>query len=169
MTTRVDQSLPDLAGGDRLTVLLGDERDAGEPWHKTAVGLLASQGVRTVIASGGRDALERIERGVVGQGPRIHVAVLEQRMPGMSGLQVLKRLHDELVRRADAVIPPVIPPAILVAEGDRGGGVSRGLMHDALVAHCFSVLPRPVETDLLLDTLARAVRRHYADRWPGRP
>ena len=30
----------------------------------------------------------------------------------------------------------------------------------------FSVLPRPVELNLLLDTLARALKRFYQNKWP---
>jgi DNA-binding NtrC family response regulator len=41
-------------------------------------------------------------------------------------------------------------------------------MHDALMARVFSVLPKPIELDLLLDTLARALKRYYAGRWPDR-
>ena len=166
MTTGPD-SPPPADQARRLTVLLGDERDAGEPWHRTAVGLLGAQGVETVVAGSGRDAMARIERGLTGGGPRIHVAVLEHRMPDMTGLQLLRRLAEELGR---AGVPEAPPPTILLAPGDdrAGRGVSGNLMHDALAVRVFSVLPRPVQTDLLLDTLARALRRHYFNKWPGR-
>ena len=150
----------------RLTVLLGDDRDAAEPWHRTTVGLLGSQGVRTVVAHGGRHAMALIEGGLTGGGPRIDVAVLEQRMPDMTALQLLRRLQPP------AQTPQVgVPPAILLADpDDRGGtgGVSGHLLSDALTVRVFSVLPRPVDTNLLLDTLARALRRYHAGRWPGR-
>ncbi len=149
--------------------MLGDVRDAGEPWHKTAVGLLASQGVRTVVADTGRDALERLERAALGEGPRIHVAVLEQAMNDMTGLQVLRRLRERIAKiKADraATEEPPLPPAILLAHGgDRG--LSSGLMSDALTVRVFSVLPRPVDIDQLLNTLARALTRRYAGKWPG--
>jgi hypothetical protein len=31
----------------------------------------------------------------------------------------------------------------------------------------FSVLSKPVDLNLLLDALARVLRRHYASRWPS--
>ena len=170
-------------GGDRFTILLGDARDAGEPWHRTACGLLGAQGVRTVVAENGRGAIDLIERGLTGDGPRIHVAVLEQRMRDMTALQLLKRLRepsgggrgpgagDATSPRSDdrpAPPAPLLPPAILLAHAnDREGGLSSNFMHDALTVRVFSVLPRPVDMNLLLDTLARALRRFYAGRWPG--
>ncbi|MEM1011435.1 MAG: hypothetical protein AAGI46_04350 [Planctomycetota bacterium] len=158
-------------GAGRLTVLLGDEQDAGEPWHQTAVGLLGAQGIETLVARTGRDALERLEQAALGDGPRIHVAVLEQAMADMSALQVLRRLRERLAEMAStsgqSSACPTPPPAILLAQPSaREGGLNSGLMHDALTVSVFSVLPKPVDTNQLLDTLARAMRRHYAGRWP---
>jgi hypothetical protein len=31
----------------------------------------------------------------------------------------------------------------------------------------FSVLSKPVDFNLLLDSLARVMKRHYESRWPG--
>lgn len=160
--------------GGRCTVLLGDEHGASEHWHKTAARLLASQGVETVVARTGRHALNLIEDSLTGGGQRIHVAVLDQGMTDMTGLQVLRRLHEHLTRRTPPV--PTTMPAILLAPvneqreaqtGSGGGGLSSGLMHDALTVKVFSVLPRPVDTNLLLDTMARALLRFYAGKWPG--
>ncbi len=162
-----DVAIPTDPAGSRFTVMLGDVRDTAEPWHRTACGLLEAQGVRTVVADTGRDALERLERAALGEGPRIHVAVLEQAMHDMSGLQVLRRLRERIAKaKADASANDEVPPAILLANGgDRG--LSSGLMSDALTVRVFSVLPRPVDIDQLLDTLARALARRYAGKWPG--
>ena len=155
----------------RFTVLLGDSRDASEPWHRTAVGLLESQGVETVVPDTGRDALDRLERAAMGDAPRIHVAVLEQAMNDMTGLQVLRRLRERIAKARQAAAEALgqadgVPPAILLAHTTERG-VSSGLMSDALTIRVFSVLPRPVDTDQLLDTLARALQRRYAGKWPG--
>ena len=153
--------------GGRLRVLLGDACGKDEPWHRTAAGLLAAQGVEVHVAETGRHAFGLIEDGLVGGGPRIHVAVLEHRMSDMTAVQMLRRLHEELLRRATANV--TLPPAILLAPAAERGrtDVASGLMHEALTARVFSVLPRPVDPNLLLDTLARALRRFYAGRWPG--
>jgi CheY-like chemotaxis protein len=159
-------TLPEAPDGQsRLTVLFGDDHETPEPWHQQAIGLLGSQGVETVVARSGRDALERLEEAATG-GRRIHVAVLEQAMCDMSGLQVLRRLRERITRQEAAEAS--IPPAILLAQPSaRDGGLNTGLMHDALLVSVFSVLPKPIDTNQLLDTLARALRRHYRGQWPG--
>jgi CheY-like chemotaxis protein len=149
----------------RLTVLLGDVRDAAEAWHRTACGLLDARGVSTVTVANGREAVDMLAAGATGRGPRVHVAVLEQTMPDMTGLQAVRRLRDEL---RDAAGDDAVPPTILLAEPNaRGGGMSGPLLQAALASRVFSVLPRPPQPDLLLDTLARALQRFYAGRWPG--
>jgi CheY-like chemotaxis protein len=155
---------------DRLTVLLGDEADAAEAWHRTATGLLAAQGVTTLVARTGREALALIEGSALGRGPRIHVAVLDQHMPVIGGLQILRRIQRDLreaqqrAERRGQALPqavPAVPPAILLADT-----LAAATMHEALMVQVFSVLPRPVELNLLLDTLARALKRFYQNKWP---
>ena len=155
---------------DRLTVLLGDEADAAEAWHRTATGLLAAQGVTTLVARTGREALAIIESSALGGGPRVHVAVLDQHMPVIGGLQILRRLHREVREARQRAGPlgdatprtPAVPPAILLADT-----LAAATMHEALMVQVFSVLPRPVELNLLLDTLARALKRFYQNKWPS--
>ncbi len=160
------------ARGGRFTVLLGNEADAVEAWHRTACGLLGAQGVRTLVARTGREALGLIEDSAFGRGPRVHVAVLDQNMPVMGGLQVLRRLQHDLTEAQNRATrsaaggqeprkAPAVPPSILLADT-----LATGTMHEALTMQVFSVLPRPVELNLLLDTLARALKRFYHDKWP---
>lgn len=126
-----------------MTVLLANEQEA---WHQTVRQLLTPQGVETLSATSGRQALALIES------TPIHVAVLDAKMPQLGGLQVVKLMRD--VRDA--------PPAILLAEQ-----LTTQLLHDALGMHVFTVLRKPVDFNLLLDSLARVIRRHYENRWPG--
>lgn len=127
---------------NRLTILFGDT-DATS--FAQAASLLEPQGVAAVQVRTGREALSRIESG------QVHVAVLDQQMPQMSGLQVIKRVRDL----------PSPPPVILMTRD-----ASSQLLHEALGMNVFSVLSKPVDLNLLLETLARAMKRHYADRWP---
>jgi DNA-binding NtrC family response regulator len=127
----------------RFTVLLANEQ---EGWHQTVRRLLEPQGVATVSAKSGREALNLIES------QPIHVAVLDQQMPQLGGMQVIKLMRD----MHDA------PPAILLASQ-----LSTNLLHDALAMHVFSVMSKPVDFNVLLDTLARVLRRHYEGRWPN--
>ena len=127
---------------NRFTVLLANEQ---ETWHRTVRGLLEPQGVATVVARSGREALEIIEN------RPIHVAVLDQSMPQLGGLQVVK-----LMRAMTGA-----PPAILLANQ-----LTTNLLHEALAMHIFSVLSKPVDFNLLLDALARVMKRHYEGKWP---
>src|SRR5678816_2921896 len=80
----------------RFTVLLANEQ---EGWHQTVRGLLEPQGVQTVAARSGREALELIES------TPVHVAVLDTQMPQLGGLQVIRLMRE--LRKS--------PPAILLA------------------------------------------------------
>ena len=127
---------------NRLTVLLANEQ---EGWHQTVRKLLEPQGVATVSARSGREALGLIET------RPIHVAVLDAHMPQLGGLQVIK-----LMRAMHHA-----PPAILLTNQ-----LTTHLLHDALGMHVFSVLTKPVDFNVLLDTLARVMRRYYEGKWP---
>ncbi len=131
-----------LSSTNRLTVLLANEQ---EGWHQTVRHLLEPQGVQTLSAQNGREALQMIES------QSIHVAVLDHQMPQLGGLQVIKRL-----RELDKA-----PPAILLAND-----LTSALLREALGMHVFSVLSKPVDFNVLLDALARVMRRYYESRWP---
>ena len=127
---------------NRFTVLLANEQ---EEWHQTVRGLLEPQGVQTVSARSGREALNLIES------RPIHVAVLDYQMQGLGGLQVIKLMRE--MQQA--------PPSILLA-----AELTNHLLHEAIGMHVFSVLSKPVDFNVLLDTLARVLRKHYEGRWP---
>ena len=132
--------------GSRFTVLLANE---AEGWHQTVRSLLEPQGVATVTARSGREALDLVTQ------RRIHVVVLDQQMPQLGGLQVIKLMRE----MKPGALPP---PTILLANQ-----LTTHLLHEALGMHVFSVLSKPVDFNLLLDTLARVMRRHYEGRWPS--
>jgi len=129
-------------GTNRFTVLLANEQ---EEWHQTVRRLLEPQGVQTVSARNGREALRLIESGPV------HVAVLDTQMPQLGGLQVIRLMRE--LRQA--------PPAILVANH-----LTNHLLNEALGMQVFSVLSKPVDFNVLLDALARVLRRYHENRWP---
>jgi DNA-binding NtrC family response regulator len=41
------------------------------------------------------------------------------------------------------------------------------LLHEALAMQVFSVLSKPVDFNVLLDSMARVLRRFHENRWPG--
>lgn len=130
------------ATNNRLTVLLANEQ---ESWHQTVRGLLEPQGVQTISARSGREALQLIES------TPVHVAVLDQQMPQLGGLQVIKLMRE--MHHA--------PPAILLANQ-----LTNNLLHEALGMHVFTVLTKPVDFNVLLDALARVLKRYHESRWP---
>jgi len=118
--------------------------------------LLGAQGVQTVSARSGREALNLIES------RPIHVAVLDAQMPQLGGLQVIKLMREQQTRPAQSQQPSfMVPPSILLANQ-----LTTNLLHEALGMHVFSVLSKPVDLNLLLDSLARVMRRFYGSRWP---
>ena len=134
---------------NRFTVLLANEQ---EGWHQTVRGLLEPQGVRTISARSGREALDLIES------TPIHAAVLDAQMPQLGGLQVVKLMRDIHKSEPDKVVPP----AILLAND-----LTSALLREALTVHVFSVLSKPVDFNVLLDALARVLRRYHRSRWPN--
>lgn len=127
---------------NRFTVLLANEQ---ESWHATVRTLLTSQGVQTVSARTGREALAVIE-----QQP-VHLAVLDAQMPQLGGLQVMRLMRE--MHKA--------PPTIMVADD-----MTSYLLREALGMQVFSVLSKPVDFNLLLDAMARVLKRFYESKWP---
>ncbi len=128
----------------RFTVLLPTEQ---EGWHETLSRLLEPQGVHTLVARSGREALGLIES------IPLHAVVLDTHMPQLGGLQVIKLMREQLRKN---------PPAILLTQH-----LTNHLLHEALGMRVFSVLSKPVDFNLLLDALARLIRRFHENRWPA--
>ena len=90
-------------------------------------------------ARSGREALELIES------TPVHVAVLDMQMPQLGGLQVVR-----MMREASHSGGRVQTPAAILLAND----LNSHLLREALMAHVFSVLSKPVDLNLLLDALA---------------
>jgi CheY-like chemotaxis protein len=69
----------------RFKVLLANEQ---EGWHQTVRRLLEPQGVQTISARSGREALELIES------TPVHAAVLDVQMPQLGGMQVIRMMRE---------------------------------------------------------------------------
>ena len=54
------------------------------------------------------------------------------------------------------------PPSILLTNH-----LTDHLLHEALGMRVFSVLSKPVDLNMLLDALARVLKKRYASRWPS--
>src|SRR2546421_11428647 len=133
----------------RFKVLLANEQ---EGWHQTVRRLLEPQGVQTLSARSGREALELIES------TPVHVAVLDAQMPQLGGMQGIRMMREH--RQGGERARGFAPPAILLAND-----LNSPLLREALAMHVFSVLSKPVDLNVMLDALAGVLRRDHESRW----
>jgi CheY-like chemotaxis protein len=193
-------------GGDaRLNLLLTHEEHkpfAGQAWYQTLTQLLAPMGVRTFEATSGQQAVDLIE-----QHP-IHLAVVDTRLPAISGinvLQLVQKLRDQqqpaapplsaspqsgttfhlqmnlqertsdgkterrievrfdarpAQNKPDPAVILIAPPPVHPAQQDKQ------LLQEALQFNAFTVLSEPVDVNLMLEVMARALRRFHQNQWP---
>ena len=104
--------------------------------------IMEPEGFHTRLASSGEEALN-----IVRDEP-IHLAFLDMNMPTLSGLETL-----ELVRQFNALLP------VILVTADR----TEALMRQALRAHAYSVIAKPVSKHIVLYTVVRALSRAYGE------
>ena len=102
--------------------------------------IVEPEGFRTLLASSGEEAID-----IVRQEP-VHVALFDMNMPTLSGLETL-----EMVRQFNALLPCILVSA----------DVSEWLMRQALRAHAYSVIAKPISKHVVLYTVVRALMRAY--------
>lgn len=126
---------PAVAGPVPTVSILVTDDDRGS--RDTLAQMLRDRGFSTITATSGEEAIEII------QVETIHLVFFDMHMPRMTGLEALQqvRVFNELL------------PAILVT-----ADATREVIRQALLAHVYSVLPKPVNKSLLLHTLARALK-----------
>jgi len=102
--------------------------------------IVEPEGYRTLLASSGEEAVDIVRE------EHVHLALLDMHMPTLTGLETL-----QLVRQINAVLP-----CILVT-----GDATERLMRQALTAHAYSVIAKPVSKNVVLYTVVRALLRVY--------
>jgi two-component system, response regulator PdtaR len=105
--------------------------------------IMEPQGYHTLLASSGEEAVDIVRAGLV------HLVLLDMHMPTLTGLETL-----ELVRQFNAALP-----AILIT-----GDASESLLRQAVQAHVYSVIPKPINKNVVLYTVLRALSRFYEQR-----
>ena len=100
---------------------------------------LATEGYGTELASTGHEAIELVRRKLV------HVVIVDMNMPDLTGLETVT-----IIRREAPV------PSILMSADH-----SRHLMQRALMAHCESFMPKPLNLAVLRHIIEEIIRRHY--------
>src|SRR4051794_20102876 len=122
-----------------FSILVADD----DPGSREALSsLLAERGFQTLQAENGEEAIDivRVEM--------IHLVFFDMHMPRMTGLEAL-----EQVRMINALLPAIL----VTADANREG------IRQAFQAHVYSVIPKPVNKNIVLHTLARALRQVYGD------
>lgn len=102
---------------------------------------LERQGYTTYDAGSGPEAVE------VARCHRIHVALVDMQMPGMSGLDTIA-----VLRR---LLRPPIPCVLMSAEA------TREMRMRALAAEAYSFLAKPLDLFVVRDTLAEILHKFY--------
>ena len=121
----------------RYSILITDD-DRGV--RETLGEIVEQRGLRPVLAGDGEQAIEIVQQ------ETIHLALLDYQMPRLTGLETLQLLHQ---------VNALLPAILITADA------TRELMRQAFQAHVFSVLPKPVNPQVVLTTVLRALGRVY--------
>jgi two-component system chemotaxis response regulator CheY len=105
--------------------------------------IMEPEGFRTLMASSGEEAIDIIRQ------TEVHLALLDMHMPTLTGLETLQQ-----VRLIKSMLP-----AILIT-----GDVSENLIRQACQMHFYSVIPKPINKNVVLYTVIRALAWVYGSR-----
>lgn len=122
---------------DLRLLLVDDEAEFLEP----TAARLARRGVQCTAVTSGEDAVREL------QAAAFDCAVVDVKMPGMDGLELLRRITRDF---------PGVPVILLTGHASVELGV-KGMELGA-----FEYLLKPVEFDVLLDTIRRAAAMRSA-------
>jgi two-component system, response regulator PdtaR len=121
----------------RYSILITDD----DPGVRETLGeIVEARGLRPVLAEDGERAIEIVQH------QPIHLALLDYQMPRLTGLETL-----QLVRQVNALLPAILITA----------DATRELLRQAFHAHVFSVVPKPLNPHVVLNTVLRALGRVY--------
>jgi two-component system, response regulator PdtaR len=122
----------------RFSILIADD-DRGN--REALEEVLQNRGFDTVLAKDGEEAVEIVQVQLV------HLVLFDMHMPRLTGLEALNLLRQTLHK----VLPAVLMTADATTE----------LMRQAFLAQVYSVIPKPVNKNIVLHTLARALAQVY--------
>lgn len=114
--------------------------------RETLRGVFEPQGFRTYEAGDGQEALDLLR-----SGPEIHLLLADMHMPRLTGLEMIR--HAKQLRAE-------LPCILMSARADET------LVREALSAHVFTVLTKPVTRRGVLDNVGQALEKTY--NWTAR-
>ncbi len=121
---------------DYSILIADDDRDSRDALRD----IMQPEGFRLFVASSGEEAIDLVQVNLV------HLALFDMHMPTLTGVETLR-----LARQFRAALP-----AILVTADP-----NENVVRQAIAAQFFSVVPKPVNRNVLLYTVTRALLRHY--------
>ncbi len=104
--------------------------------------ILSDVGYEIVTASDGQIALEKVNSKELTNGSPFDLCLLDFKMPGMDGVELLEKIHEENPKLR----------AIMITAYAGDDGVQR-----ALAAGTWKVLRKPVDIEMLLEMIDEAV------------
>jgi DNA-binding NtrC family response regulator len=120
--------------------------------------LLGPFGISSLTAKNGEEAVKAIESS------DIHIAIVDLAIPLKTGSSDRRPGGErvlQLLRRLDPQPPTIVIRPRQTSARENARSLARSLQEGA-----FTVVDRPAMLETLLDALHRALRKHYADRWP---
>ncbi|MFQ3592748.1 MAG: response regulator [Gemmataceae bacterium] len=123
-------------------LIADDDRDSREVLRD----IIQPEGFRLFVAGSGEEAIDLLM-----QVNTVHLAVFDMHMPTLTGVDTLR-----LARQFQASLP-----AILVTADP-----NEAVVRQAIAAQFFSVVPKPINKNVLLYTVTRALSRFYGSSFP---
>jgi CheY-like chemotaxis protein len=114
--------------------------DDDEGFRETLRGIFEPEGLRTLVASDGEEALEIVRRS------EVHVLLLDMHMPRLTGLETIRR-----VKQFKALLPCIL----ISADADEA------LEEAAQAVRAYSVMRKPVSRINLTIAVRTALRSTY--------
>lgn len=125
----------------RYSILIADD-DRGT--RETIGEMLDAHGFRTVLAADGGEAVELVQVDLV------HLVLFDMHMPRLTGLEAFAVIRQTLDR--------ILPAVLMTADANTE------LIRLAFAAQVYSVIPKPVSANVMLNTLERALMKVYGPR-----
>jgi two-component system, response regulator PdtaR len=149
-STNTSEAAPDSSGGttdrQRFSILVADD-DRGT--RETLGEMLAARGFRVKLAADGGEAVELVQVDLV------HLVLFDMHMPRLTGLEAFAVIRQTLDR--------ILPAVLMTADANND------LIRQAFAAQVYSVIPKPVNGNVVLHTLERALAKVYGALKPQKP
>jgi two-component system, response regulator PdtaR len=144
-TTNTTSGEPGVPSGandrTRFSILIADD-DRGT--RETLGEMLAARGFRIMLAADGGEAVELVQVDLV------HLVLFDMHMPRLTGLEAFAVIRQTLDR--------ILPAVLMTADANND------LIRQAFAAQVYSVIPKPVNGNVVLHTLERALTKVYGPR-----